>query len=1195
MSTDITKTLKFSIEGANSPAEDISYEQAVVLSEEGRTAIERIIPSGGKTSISIAPDVNILTALKHVSIIATGSEAAKIGTFGVLKVRSYATPLSDDPGIEVSSFANDSVILGDIIGSVIQADLDFSGDLLLDNSDLNLLLAKFYATTSGDYEYRAALPLTIDLHNTSVDSVTVNVVSIFDPEPAAHVAPVYTSVATVDVINAAPGALTNVTVAAILTGAGIDVNNLSISIGEIDTDTDTSSMSIAHTISGADLTQLTTEQQASLITALINYYANALGLNASDLGVSLAAGSIIFTLSIGNIIPVDSTIVDVTSVVLDTAPVVLIEGGSTPLTTTILPEDATNATLFWTSSNSAVAVVSSTGVVTPVGPGTAVITATSLDGSSSDSISITTNFAPVVNAGANQEVAIGGPVTLNGTGTVDPDGDSFSYLWSQTTGPEVAVTGANTANASFIAPDTDQTITFSLTVSDAYYTVSDTVEITVANGAASANAVPDITIESDVASVPAIEGVSLSLTADVTDTDIGQNYDFFWKQIGGTTVSITNATTASGVSKTNTMSFTPNIPPDNVSETLEFLVITSDGIVRAADKIYVEVASLDSINSAPVANAGTSREVRILDEVTLNASASTDPDVAQTLTYSWIQVSGTEVTLVGGETISATFTPNDHLVVDGDILVFEVTVSDPFTSVTAQVTLTAVNEYNIAPTVNADAVTVAVEGTALVLDAGAGDDRDIGDLTFLWSKVSGPAVSLPGDLTTETLSIAFLPSYVSGMAPIVFSVDVTDLDGETSTYTETVYVSTSGAATFPVVNTSATTLTANETGTITLDGSLSANANGGTADITYLWSQVGTEYGVVSITDANLATATVTTLPSISNADQDGGPYELEFMLRTSNTTDPTVYTEQSVTIVVSPETEPPTAIIVQGTDLLVTAGSQSSATAQANSGNVTYSWSELGTSHLNFLTPTNSETVLFDVPVSPATAILRLTVTDTDVNIQSTADIDVTASLISGSAPTAAITVAEGDVIAWNGAFNVSGATSTDGDGTIVGYTLTDINGVFTGTSENAITPFTTGSSDEDYHFQLEVRDNAGNTATTTKRVSVRENLTDNDPVVNVSSSNYQLGGGVINLDGTGTFDPEYATSSLTYAWTVIDAPETTENIATVQGKIASATSLVTTVIPADSGSYTFRLTATDDESSPNSAFDEVVVVVPS
>ena len=69
-----------------------------------------------------------------------------------------------------------------------------------------------------------------------------------------------------------------------------------------------------------------------------------------------------------------------TSITIDQASVSLEIGETTTLTATVLPEDATDKSVTWTSSNEEVATVSD-GVVTAVTVGTATITATTNDGS----------------------------------------------------------------------------------------------------------------------------------------------------------------------------------------------------------------------------------------------------------------------------------------------------------------------------------------------------------------------------------------------------------------------------------------------------------------------------------------------------------------------------------------------------------------------------------------------------------------------------------------------------------------------------------------------------------------------------------------------------------------------------------------------------------------------------------------------
>ncbi len=75
-------------------------------------------------------------------------------------------------------------------------------------------------------------------------------------------------------------------------------------------------------------------------------------------------------------------------------------------------------------------------------------------------------------------------VNLDGTASSDPDpGDTLSYSWIQTAGPNVALTGGNTAQPSFTSPDVTAgnpvTLTFELTVNDGTDDVTDTVDVVV--------------------------------------------------------------------------------------------------------------------------------------------------------------------------------------------------------------------------------------------------------------------------------------------------------------------------------------------------------------------------------------------------------------------------------------------------------------------------------------------------------------------------------------------------------------------------------------------------------------------------------------------------------------------------------------------------------------------------------------------
>ena len=69
-----------------------------------------------------------------------------------------------------------------------------------------------------------------------------------------------------------------------------------------------------------------------------------------------------------------------TGVTLDTDELTLFPGEEMPLTATVTPAKATNKAVTWSSSDASVASVSAAGNVTAVAPGTATITATTVDG-----------------------------------------------------------------------------------------------------------------------------------------------------------------------------------------------------------------------------------------------------------------------------------------------------------------------------------------------------------------------------------------------------------------------------------------------------------------------------------------------------------------------------------------------------------------------------------------------------------------------------------------------------------------------------------------------------------------------------------------------------------------------------------------------------------------------------------------------
>ena len=83
-------------------------------------------------------------------------------------------------------------------------------------------------------------------------------------------------------------------------------------------------------------------------------------------------------------------------------------------------------------------------------------------------ISESINSAPNAVAGGNQTVQSGASVTLDGSQSIDPDGEPLIYEWTQTLGPTVTLNNASSETARFTAPDvsSDTVLQFELTVTD---------------------------------------------------------------------------------------------------------------------------------------------------------------------------------------------------------------------------------------------------------------------------------------------------------------------------------------------------------------------------------------------------------------------------------------------------------------------------------------------------------------------------------------------------------------------------------------------------------------------------------------------------------------------------------------------------------------------------------------------------------
>lgn len=135
-----------------------------------------------------------------------------------------------------------------------------------------------------------------------------------------------------------------------------------------------------------------------------------------------------------------------------------------------------------------VGATTATPSITPVLEGTYTVSLTVTDAYGVASVAdtmdiVVTNTAPVADAGPDQPAVVTlALVTLDGTGSSDADGDTFTYAWTMTVKPggSAAVLAGATTSAPTFTADVDGLYTVSLIVTDEHGkpSVANTVDIT---------------------------------------------------------------------------------------------------------------------------------------------------------------------------------------------------------------------------------------------------------------------------------------------------------------------------------------------------------------------------------------------------------------------------------------------------------------------------------------------------------------------------------------------------------------------------------------------------------------------------------------------------------------------------------------------------------------------------------------------
>lgn len=281
----------------------------------------------------------------------------------------------------------------------------------------------------------------------------------------------------------------------------------------------------------------------------------------------------------------------------------VVEGYTTTLSTSVTPANATNQTITWSSSDTGVATVTSSGVVEGVSAGTATITATTADGGFTKTTDITvTAFIPSDGvtdiSGGSSTLATGSTMQLSAS-TIPADATINTITWSSSNTAVASVsstglvTGVSAGTVTIYAKDyTEATSGITITV----YTNVPVTGISAISGSSSVNV-----------------GSTITLSATVDPS-------------GATVKTITWSSSATGVATVDASGVVTGVSAGTATIT----ATTTDGSYTATKGITVTVPVV-SVTGVSLSN---STFTRAIDE-TIQLTATVSPPGATNSAVTW--------------------------------------------------------------------------------------------------------------------------------------------------------------------------------------------------------------------------------------------------------------------------------------------------------------------------------------------------------------------------------------------------------------------------------------------------------------------------------------------------------------------------------------------------------------------------------
>ena len=420
-----------------------------------------------------------------------------------------------------------------------------------------------------------------------------------------------------------------------------------------------------------------------------------------------------------------------------------------------------------------------------------------------DQVNVSTiNSAPLANAGSDQTGHTNQTITLDGSQSLDVDGDLLTYSWVLISKPSDST--ALLSNSFAMGPsfnlDKSGDYLVNLTVNDGVVTsVSDSVKVSTVNSAPLANAGTDTSAH--VNETVTLDGCHSS------DAD-GDLLTYKW--------AFTSKPQDSLAALSDSTAITPSFVLDRHGDYVLSLFAYDGQQSSLEDSVKVS-----SINSTPVANAGASQSGKVKDTIALDGSASSDVD-GDLLTYTWAIIStpsGSNATLNDPSAAHPTFAIDKF-----GPYVAQLIVNDG--SVDSTPATTTINTVNSIPVANAGMDQSVHEGANVILNGSASDvDGDL--LTYKWSFSALPTGSAASITNPTALNTNFIAD-LDGTYVLQFSAN----DGQSDSLPSSVTISSTN---LPPIAEAGIDQSITLLGSIAqLDGSQSYDSNGDS--IIYEWS-----------------------------------------------------------------------------------------------------------------------------------------------------------------------------------------------------------------------------------------------------------------------------------------------------------------------------------------------------------------------